>query len=260
MVTKRKIRNWETIKKNDGKYNSVMDEINRNYTVYRKMIVNEDINNCFIKILTGIHQAYNIKTILKKDVKFSYTPKENKNNYSLNYVVENIEFPYSIIIRWSLNKDYYWTEFLLKEKGEKTSVTYYESVLREDTISGIQGVIDTDHYKRTHKRNFKKWKSMLLLNDQIFTKKMNEANNIDNKINNIKKSEQYNSCIETINKLQGKKNLSNKKLATLRKSKYRLEKMEKKIDKMNYKSKKIRYSIFLLEDEWIEFVKKSYKF
>lgn len=258
-MTIKKIRNWETIKNNDGYYNSVMDEINRNYNLSKKIVVEGDINNIFKKILVALHQAYNLNKVFIKDLEFSFSSKnDNNSQITINYKVDFFSFGKCIIIRWKNNDDYYWTEFLFKQKGNKVIIKYSESVLKKNTISGIQGMIDTSWYRVNFRKSYRKWKNMLTLDSNKINKINLKIDNLDKKINECYQDPKFIEANEILKKYMGKKRLDNEQLYKYRNAKNYIEKNTKKIKGIQNKLVDYKNSLFILKDSWIDFVNQNY--
>lgn len=258
MITKKKIRNWETIKNNDGKYNSVMDEINRNYSISKKIKTRFSDEELFKKVLIGIHQSFNIDKKLSEGISFTSTSKQNDQNITTKYKVDKFIENQYICLSWNNKNDKYWTEYQIKTKNDFSKLNYSESVLRENTISGIQGTIDIAFYKKFYKKNYKKWLYILCKSEEDIEKIIKKANIYDEQANNIKSSDEYKTNIDIYNKFKGKKNINQKSLKMFKASRKKIDKLDDKINKLKFKSNSIRYNMFILEDKWIEFVKKTY--
>ena len=252
MITKKKIRNWETIKNNDGKYNSVMDEINRNFTVSKKIKSNLSVNELFKKVLIGLHQSFNINNEIKSGLKFSSNTKVNNLTVTVKYEIINFINEEFISILWTNNKDKYWTDFEFRKKANGSILVYSESVLREDTISGIQGTIDIAFYKRSYNKNYKKWFYIINKTESDIKELIQKAEEIENKAELILKSNEYINSLNTYNKFKG--------LLLFKKARRKIEKLDKKNSKLKFKANSVRYNIFILENRWIEFVDKKYQF
>lgn len=259
MITKKKIRNWDTIKNNDGKYNSVMDEINRNYTISKKIKSSLPINELFKKILVGLHQSFNINKKIDNGLKFSSNAKIKNSSVTIKYTIDKYIENDFISIIWTNSKDKYWTDFQFKDMKNYSVLIYTESVLREDTISGIQGTIDTTFYKRSYKKNYKKWSYVINKTESDITEILDKARSIDKYADEIQNSDEYKNSLNIFNKFKGKKNISENELKQFKSSRNKIKKLDKKIDKFRFKANSIRYSVFVLEDRWIEFVDKNYK-
>ncbi len=265
MISKKNIRNWDCIKDNSGKYNSVMDEINRNYNVKKTIKTILSPHELFFKVLCGIHQMYNLDTILSEDATFTknyditvnaatYETKSTRVNYKvIKYVVDEL-----IVFQWKIDNDIYWSEYYIVPSSKGAKFIYQEAVLKEDTISGLQGMLATRWYKINFQRNFKRWKSIIL--DK-------KANNLD-KIQNaeLKRQKFIDDNQETIEpmqkefkKLSNKNNLKEDQLARFRSLYNSLEQYNKQLEKLNYQVNKEKIKNYYLEDKWIEFCNKHYQ-
>lgn len=255
----KKIRNWETIKNNDGYYNSVMDEINRNYSLSKRIVVEGDLTQIFKKILAALHQTYNINKKIEKGLKFSFNNKEAPNGpTTINYNIEFFDFNKWIIIKWNNKDDQYWTEFTFKQKSKKVIIKYTESVLKKDTISGIQGMIDTSWYKITFKKTFKKWKNMLTINDEKIRKINEKIQELDGQINKIYDDKEFLEANEIVKKYMGKKRLEENQLNEYKNAKIYIEKINKKVNVIQNKIIDNKNNLFIIKDNWIKFVDENY--
>lgn len=250
------IKNFETIKNNDGKYNSVMDEINRNYAIRKTIKTNYSIEKLFFIVATALHQSFNYEKIFLINKSFSVKQlKPVKAKYykrvlnTIEYLLESYKYLDHIIFRWKNKNDIYWVgyQFIKTKKGSK--LIYSEQILKEDTISGIQGVLDKNSYKFIFKQTCKLWKSLLIsqkdYKDQIERLKIEISEYQENNFAQITK-------LRTDLEVAQRNKISKEEIANLRKElKIKNDAYNLYLDNLKNRLDKLSEKNLILEPNWI---------
>ncbi len=156
------IKNFGEIKRADGDYNSIMDQINRNYSMTKfKYYNNMNVDEAWEILVDELKQFYKFRKDLEEGNEFGV----RYPGITLKFKVEELNLKkHFVTFTWKNEQDFYWTTFQIKQSNifkKKIAFRYTESILRELTIWGMTSSIGLYYYKKAYHKTFKWWRKNL---------------------------------------------------------------------------------------------------
>lgn len=147
----------------EKKYNSLMDEIQRNQRIVRKIKFskNYDIDTIWNAFIKAFKKTFKIQRELEVDLKFSLKIDGIHTNHTIDkYDVENK----IISISWKHGEDKYWMEYrvrknYLNKKKCLLKITY--DICKNSPFFGLQDTVGLFFLKRSFKKNIKSFRESI---------------------------------------------------------------------------------------------------